>query len=276
MIQRKFYDFSVLISVYWKENFIYLRDALDSVLNQTLVPNEIVLVKDGPLSEELELVIAKYVCEYPEIFKIVTLVENKGLGNALAVGINSCTNELIARMDSDDICFHDRFEKQINHMLKNTEVSVLGTSVREFNVKTNDLDTYRRLPVEFNSIIKFAKFRNPLNHPSVIFKKTDVIAVNSYVDMPFFEDYFLWIRLIKKGYIIENLYEPLLHFRVGNDMIGRRHGHLYLKSELRFITAAKSLRFINLFQYIISILLKTPLRLIPKSFLLFIYRKFLR
>lgn len=276
MNQRKFHDFSVLISVYSKENFIYLRDALDSVLNQTLVPNEIVLVKDGPLTEELESVISKYVFEYPAIFKIITLAENKGLGNALAVGINACTYKLIARMDSDDICFHDRFEKQINHMMKNSVVSVLGTSIREFNVKPNDLDTHRRLPVDFNAIKKFAKFRNPLNHPSVMFKKADVLAVNSYLNMPFFEDYFLWIRLIKNGYIIENLYEPLLHFRVGNDMIGRRHGLLYLKSELRFLAAAKSLNFINSFQYIVSILLKTPLRLIPKSLLLFIYRKFLR
>ncbi len=269
-------DFSVLISVYWKDNSVFFSEALDSVLTQSLVPSEIVLVKDGPLSKELEFVIEKFVFEYPTIFKIITLVENKGLGNALAIGINACTNELIARMDSDDICFPDRFEKQINHMLKCSKVSVLGTSIREFNIYPNDLNSFRKLPGEFNAIKKFSKFRNPLNHPSVIFRKTDIMAVNSYLDMPFFEDYFLWMRLIEKGYVLENLYEPLLHFRVGNDMIGRRHGYLYLKSELKFLATAKSLGSINFVEYIISILIKTPLRLIPKSILLLVYKIFLR
>lgn len=268
--------FSVLISVYGKENSQYLEDSLSSILNQTLVPSEIVLIKDGPLTADLDFVIDKFSFENPKLFKIIPLEFNHGLGKALKIGINACSNEIIARMDSDDICFSNRFERQIHYMLNNSRISVLGASVCEFNIKPNDLNSKRILPLEFSSISKFSIYRNPLNHPSVVFKKSAILEVNSYIDMPFFEDYFLWVRLIKNGFVIENLEDPVLYFRIGNDMVGRRHGLSYLKHELRFLLSIKSIGHITTLQFLISIILKAPLRLLPKGLLIIVYKHILR
>jgi glycosyltransferase involved in cell wall biosynthesis len=268
--------FSVLMSVYQKESPIFFRQCLKSLFDQSLLPTEIVLVKDGPLPSELDNIIEEFNSRFPHIFKIISLPKNKGLGNALSIGIVECSNEIIARMDSDDICFPDRFQKQLNYILENPNISVLGCAIKEFNRIPNDLNTYRRLPRKLPEIVSFAKFRNPLNHPTVVFKKADVLAVGSYLDMPLFEDYFLWIRMLRKGFIIENLDSALLHFRMGNDMIGRRHGLFYVKCELNFIRSIKSIGFIDRKQYLISLICKLPLRVLPKVFLKVFYKLILR
>jgi glycosyltransferase involved in cell wall biosynthesis len=273
----EFKPFSVLISVYAKDNAQFLHVALDSVfLKQTLKPNEIVIVQDGPVTVEIDIVLNNYLIHYPQVFKIVKLSRNKGLGEALNYGLAFCNFEYVARMDADDICYPDRFEKQFTYLLKNTSLSVLGSAIQEFNVNPNDIGIFRKLPHKNDQILEFAKFRNPLNHPSVVFKKSDIISVGSFMSMPLFEDYYLWVRVLGKGLIIENLPEPLLHFRVGNDMIGRRHGSRYLKKEINFLKAIKKLGFINLREYLISLVVKSPLRLIPKSLLKVVYKKFLR
>lgn len=269
-------SFAVLISVYFKESAVNLEHALESVINQTLVPEQIVLVKDGHLSAELNQIIELFRTRFPQVFKIVELQTNVGLGNALKTGILACEHDIIARMDSDDICCSDRFEIQHKYMLEHPYVSALGGVIEEFNIIPGDLKRFRRPPLDPMEIRRFAKRRNPLNHPTVMFRKSDILKVGSYEDFPLFEDYFLWIKLLQKGFKIYNLDRILLHFRTGNDMIGRRHGLGYLTKEFFFLTAIKNLGFLQLHEYLLQVLLKLPIRLLPKKFLLYIYKKMLR
>jgi glycosyltransferase involved in cell wall biosynthesis len=268
--------FSVLMSVYYKEKPLYLKLALDSIINQTLLPTEVIIVKDGPLNTELDEVIHQYNDNFQGLFSIIALDKNYGLGIALNEGIKICKNDIIIRMDSDDISLPERFEKQIDYLTENEHISVIGSSIEEFNNVPGDLKRYRTLPTESKTIIKFSKYRNPLNHPTVAFRRKDILEVGSYLNMPLFEDYFLWVRLIKNGFNIANLPQPLLYFRIGNDMIGRRHGIPYLKKEIEFLRAIRKLGFINRVNFIKLLALKLPLRLLPKKMLESVYKTLLR
>lgn len=269
-------QFSVLLSVYFKENPVFLEKALESLFKQTLLMDEIVLVKDGVLSCELNTIIDNYVKKYPNLIKVVTLEKNVGLGKALNFGLEYCSNEIVARMDTDDICYPDRFERQIHFLKQNQEISVVGGSIQEFNERIGDLNQIRRLPFTNKELLAFSKYRNPLNHPTVMFKKSHILSVGSYQDMLFFEDYYLWVRLLKKGYMLANIQEPILHFRVGNDMIGRRKGLKYALLEMKFLKKIREIKYISNKEYIISILTKIPLRFFPKKILKILYKKLLR
>lgn len=264
-----------MISLYEKETPESLHSALESVKNQTLQPSQVVIVFDGPIPKELESIIDEFHNQFNEL-KILKLDKNMGLGKALNFGILHCKNELVARMDTDDICYPSRFEQQVNFMSSHTHISVVGSSIQEFKITPGDIDQFKTPPSNYEDLKKFAKFRNPLNHPSVMFRKSNVINAGSYKHMPLFEDYFLWVRMLVLGYKIANLNVPLLHSRIGNDMIGRRHGVSYLIKELNFLLAIRSLGYINFIELIISIFLKLPLRLLPKSTLEFLYKKALR
>ncbi len=272
--------FSVLLSVYEKERPTFLRDSLESVYEkQTLKPNEIILVKDGPLTNELEKVIADVVNKYPNVFKTVKLNENKGLGFALNKGLEECSNELVARMDTDDIATPDRFNKQISFMLNNKDIDVLGGMLEEFESKPGDLKQYRLLPEKQDNIIKFAKFRNPINHPTVVYKKSKVLKLGGYkTDVLFWEDYLLWIEMLNKGYKFHNLAENVLHFRVqeGNKMIEKRRGVKYALNELEFARYAKKIGFFSFKEYIKYVLLKPIGRVLPTVIIANIYSLFFR
>lgn len=268
--------FSVLTSVYIKEDPIFLANALESIFNQTLLPNEVVLVQDGPITDELGVVITQYKEKYSSIIKILPLSENVGLGNALNKGLEVCSYEIVARMDTDDICYVNRFEEQIRFLENNPEISVIGSTVQEFDVIKGDLKQFRKLPLGHEELVRFSKYRNPLSHPSVMFKKQAVLNVGSYQDMPLFEDYYLWVRMILKGYKIANIDSPLLHFRIGNDMIGRRSGFSYFNKEIHFLKSIRKIGFLTSSEYFKALIVKTPLRVLPKPLLVLIYRKLLR
>ena len=162
--------FSVLMSVYYKEQPEYLELSLESVFNQTIIPNEVVLVEDGTLTKDLDKVIAKYQKKYKDILKVVKFKENRGLGVALHDGVLECSNDIIFRMDTDDICIRDRFEKQLK-IFKTKDVDVVGTNIDEYDDDMKE-QTGKRIVVETNEeIIKMAKKRNPMNHMTVAFKK---------------------------------------------------------------------------------------------------------
>ena len=167
--------FSVLISVYNKENSLSLRQSLTSVFRQKLPPTEVVLLKDGPLTEELDKVIAEYVMRYPEL-KIVSLPVNQGLGKALNEGLKHCSYDLVARMDTDDIAKPDRFEKQIRVFQEHPELDVVGAWIDEFEETTSNIISTRKLPEVHYDIWQFAKKRNPENHPVIMFRKQAVLA----------------------------------------------------------------------------------------------------
>ena len=266
----------MLISVYRKDNGGHLKIALSSLIDQTVKPDEIVLVVDGAIPNELRSVIDNFKKDFEGTFKQIELEKNRGLAYALNQGLVKCSHELVARMDADDISYPDRFETQYNHMIKNQQLAVVGCNIQEFNQHPGDLNLFRSLPCGYMDIIRFSKRRNPLNHPSVMFRKSPVLQVGSYKRMPLFEDFYLWIRLLKAGYRIENLQQPLLHFRIGNNMIGRRHGWSYLRSELTFLNTSLIERHITFGEYAIIIPIKIVLRLMPLWILKRFYKHLLR
>jgi glycosyltransferase involved in cell wall biosynthesis len=266
--------FSVLISVYIKENPAYLDEALSSIIHQTLVPDEIVLVKDGPLTASLNTVIGKYQALFNNLV-VVELEKNRGLGNALAAGLEACRYELVARMDSDDIAFKDRFEKQVALMERKPQLAACGSHIAEFTNTPGDLEKIKQVPLTNEEIRSYARLRNPLNHPTVMLRKQAVLAVGSYRDMPLFEDYYLWLRLLKSGYELENIDETLLHFRIGN-MIGRRQGLSYFRKELAFFRRLKEENLIDTYSFFLFIATRLPFRILPRKLLGVVYNTFLR
>ena len=268
--------YSVLMSVYHKEKPEYLKQAIESIQTQTLSTNDFVLVCDGPLNEQLDGVIATKQQEMGESLNVVRLAKNGGLGNALNEGIKHCKNELVARMDSDDIAYPDRCEKQIAVFNTHSEVSICSGIVEEFAADSNAVDA-KRVPPETNAdIVEFAKKRNPFNHPCVMYKKTAVEAVGSYQDFYLLEDYYLWLRMLMAGYQGYNIQEPLLHMRAGSDMYLRRAGWKYAKTQARLFKFMKQQGFIGEGQYIKSCVIRSGSALAPNWLRKFIFKRVLR
>jgi glycosyltransferase involved in cell wall biosynthesis len=266
--------FSVLIAVYNRENPNHFRTALNSIWDsQILKPDEIVLVKDGPLSPELNLVIEQF--KYKAPLKIHSLEKNCGLGIALAEGIHICSNELIARMDSDDISAPDRFSDQLQFMTNNPDIDLLGTDIAEFKSNAEKFCSYRKLPTQINDLKKFARRRNPLNHMTVIFKKSAVIRAGNYKPFPGYEDYLLWIKMLQQGSKIANIPKVLVYARIGNNMYSRRQGYIFYKQELLLQKEFKQIGYIKNIDYFVNIFLRALPRLFPIWGLKLVY-KFLR
>lgn len=269
-------EYSVLMSVYHKEKPEYLKQAIESIQTQTISTNDFVLVCDGPLNEQLDGVIATKQQEVGDTLNVVRLAKNGGLGNALNEGIKYCKNELVARMDSDDIAYPNRCEKQIAVFNTHSEVSICSGIVEEFTTDPNTVDT-KRVPPETNAeIIEFAKKRNPFNHPCVMYKKSAVEAVGSYQDFYLLEDYYLWLRMLMTGYQGYNIQEPLLHMRAGSDMYLRRAGWKYARTQARLFKFMKKQRFIGVGQYIKSCVIRSGSSLAPNWLRKFMFEKVLR
>lgn len=268
--------YSVLLSVYRKEKPEYLKQAIESIQTQTLSTNDFVLVCDGPLNELLDNVIAAKQQEMGETLNVVRLAKNGGLGNALNEGIKHCKNELVARMDSDDISYPNRCEKQIAIFNAHPEVSICSGIVEEFTTDPNIVDS-KRVPPETNTeIVEFAKKRCPFNHPCVMYKKSVVEAVGSYQDFYLLEDYYLWLRMLMAGYQGYNIQEPLLHMRAGSDMYLRRAGWKYAKTQARLFKFMKQQGFIGEGQYIKSCVIRSGSALAPNWLRKFMFEKVLR
>ncbi len=211
-----------------------------------------------------------------DVLKVVRLANNGGLGNALNEGIKHCKNKLVARMDSDDISYSDRCEKQLIVFNTHPEVSICSGIVEEFTDDPNIVDA-RRVPPESNEeIIEFAKKRNPFNHPCVMYKKSTVEAAGSYHDFYLLEDYYLWLRMLMAGYQGYNIQEPLLHMRAGSDMYKRRAGWKYIKAQVKLFKFMKQQGFIGNGQYISSCMIRSASSLAPNWLRKFMFERILR
>lgn len=269
-------NFSVLMSVYIKEKPEYLDRALKSILiEQTLIPKEVILVEDGPITVQLKEIIEKYKMEFPNIIKSIKLENNKGLGDALNVGLKKTSYDIVARMDADDISLPERFEKQYRFFIANN-YDVIGTNILEFETNEYNIITLKKVPENHYEILKYAKFRCPINHPTVMFNKKAVLKSGSYEKMPGFEDYYLWVKMLKKGYRFYNIQEPLLKFRIGEEMIKRRGGLEYFKNEKALFKKFVEIEFLNYFQYFLSLSMRFPFRIVPENLRMFFYKKWLR
>lgn len=223
--------FSVLMAVYHKDDPLHFEAALNSVLaQQTLPPNELVLVCDGPLNVALDAVIGAFSNRYPNILRVYRLAENGGLGKALNYGLSKCSNEIVARADSDDICVNDRFEQQIKFMTEHSDVAAVGSDIDEFSISPNNPVHIKRMPSTHEEITKLATVRNPINHMTVAFRKSSVLKAGSYIHLPYVEDYYLWLRMIANGFQLANINKVLVHARIGNGMVERRGNPKYIPS----------------------------------------------
>ena len=269
-------SYSVLMSVYRKEKAEYLKQAMDSIWSQTIPTDDFVLVCDGPLNAELDTVIENMQAAHPGTLNVVRLEKNRGLGNALNIGIKECKHELVARMDSDDISRQDRCERQLKVFQEHPDISVVSGIVEEFTSVTDQIEARRVLPETQDQILAFAKKRNPFNHPCVMYKKSAVESTGGYQDFYLLEDYYLWIRMLQKGSTGYNLQEPLLWMRAGSDMYKRRAGWKYAKSQKALFKYMKDSGFISEGQYMKSTITRTASSLMPNGLREFAYKKVLR
>ncbi len=268
--------YSVLMSVYYKENAENLRTAMDSIWQQTVGSDDFVLVCDGPLTAELDEVISLMKKEHGDRLQVIRLSENRGLGNALNIGIRQCKHELVARMDSDDISKSYRCEKQLGVFSENPELDVVSAVVEEFVGKTGNITARRELPETHEEILRFSKSRNPFNHPCVMYKKSAVENAGGYQDLFLLEDYYLWVRMLKnksRGY---NLQESLLWMRAGSDMYKRRAGWKYVVSQHKLFSYMKEIGYITEAQFIKSITVRSISSLLPNKLREYIYKHIIR
>lgn len=254
--------YSVLMSVYYKENAEHLRTAMDSIWEQTVKTDDFVLVCDGMLTQELNAVIAEMEEGHPEL-QVIRLEKNGGLGNALNEGIKHCKNELVARMDSDDKSRLDRCERQISIFSIHPEISIVSGIVEEFAASTEIIEACRVLPEKQEDILVFAKKRNPFNHPCVMYKKSAVEAAGGYQDFYLLEDYFLWVRMLQRGFGGYNIQKPLLWMRAGSEMYRRRSGWKYIKSQNALFKCMRNSKFITNGQYLTSVIIRSISSLMP-------------
>lgn len=221
--------FSVLLSVYHKERPEFFDKCLDSIYNQTVPADEWVIVKDGPISEELQAVIDKYKNYDGVAIKEVALPENKGLGIALSIGIQECSNELVARMDTDDIAVPNRFELQLAEFEKNPALDLCGGHIVEFEEDPAQPIAERRVPLAQEEIVKYQKKRSAFNHMTVMYKKSKVLESGNYKNVPLMEDDMLWVDMLQHGAVCMNIDTYLCHARTNKSMIARRGGLKYFK-----------------------------------------------
>lgn len=267
--------FSVLMSLYAKERPEYLRQSLDSVFSQTLMPDEVIIVEDGPLTPDLYKVLDEYEASHPTI-KRVPLPVNGGLGRALNEGLKHCSCELVARMDTDDISYPDRFRKQITFMESHSEIDIISGWLNEFEESPANPRTLKKVPASHTEIAEYIKSRNPLNHPAVMFRKAAVENVGGYQHFPLFEDYYLWARMLRAGARFANIQEPILYFRTSPDMFRRRGGWKYACDSAKFQFTLHRLGIIGLCTAIKSSLLRGGVYIMPNSVRAFIYARILR
>jgi glycosyltransferase involved in cell wall biosynthesis len=272
---NKFPEYSVLMSLYFKENPAWLRVSILSMLNQTVKPAEIVIVKDGPLTDALEDVLAEFSKKEPAIIRIVPLKVNVGLGLALEKGIHACSQEFIARMDTDDYSVPHRIETQFR-IMQEKKVDMIGCVINEFSGDIKNVKSLRVLPETDAEIRKFGKKRTPIAHPSVIFRKSQVIACGNYEHCYLAEDFALFINLLSSGVQAYNIQEPLVYMRVSDDFYERRGGIKYMTTLLKFNWKYFRKGWFGVDDLIIRSTMNVVVSLMPNLIRDMIYKKLLR
>lgn len=266
-------DYSVLMSVYYKERPEYLELAIQSILNQTMLTNDFVIVEDGELTDELENIITFFETQN-RCFHIIRRKKNMGLGYSLAEGVKACKNNVIARMDSDDYSLPNRCEEELRKIEQGYDL--VGTNIEEFQGDISNVIAEKKMPSNIQEIKEYAKYRNPFNHPSVMFKKNVVIDAGNYHDIFRLEDYELWIRLIQSNIKCCNIDLPLVKMRVNNEYYKRRGGKENLKSHISLKKMMLEAGMISRLEYIKGVILMTARAYCPGRIKQTLYKKLLR
>lgn len=271
-------DFTVITSVYRNDKPEFVCTALDSMLiEQTITPTEILLVRDGVVPSELENVLEEYETAYPKIMHIIRLEKNGGLGKALKLGVENAKYEIVARMDSDDICLPYRFEKQLRYMEQHPECDIVGGQMTEFIGNADNIVGKRVVPESNEDIYKYMKSRCALNHVTVMFRKDSILKVGNYQDWFWNEDYYLWVRMMMNKCVFANLSDVLVNVRSGEDQYARRGGMKYFKSEEGIQRLMLDNILINRWEYSVNVAKRLIVQLLLPNWLRgWVFRTFAR
>lgn len=268
-------DISVAMSVYKSDNPIYLHVAIESVFNQTLLPKEVVLVGDGPLSTDLNDVISELQQKYPNLVFLPQKV-NRGLGEALRIACDNCSCDYIARMDADDIALPQRFKLQMACFEENPEISVVGGFITEFEGEPVNIINYRRLPLTDTEIKKFMIYRSGLNHVTVIMRKDALMKAGNYSGDIKQEDYYLWARMWKCGCQFRNIPDVVVNVRSGANQFARRGGLKYFQNHMKIFCLMYKWNLITFPQLVKNYIFRFGQVAIPNNLRAYIYKNFLR
>lgn len=271
-----FENYSVLMSVYGREQADFFRLSTQSILAQTMPTNDFVLVCDGPLTEPLDKVIAELQETHSDILHIIRLENNQGLAKALNRGLQACKNELIARMDSDDVAVPNRCELQLRKFRENPELAIVGGEIDEFEKNPDNVISHKKMPHTHEEILRYAKTRNPFNHPTVMYRRSVILAAGSYPDHILHEDYALWSQLLLSGQKGYNLPQTLCYMRTDGGLYERRGGFSYLKLAVKLRWHLYCTGMCSLWDLIHVVSVLTVVCLVPNSVRRFIYLAFLR
>ncbi|WP_028907743.1 glycosyltransferase [Xylanibacter ruminicola] len=270
--------FSVCTSIYKNDRPDFVSVALDSMLvNQSVKPSEIVLVQDGPVPDELQQVLEVYESRYPEVMNVIRLEKNGGLGNALKLGVENAKYDICARMDSDDICLPNRFEKQLAYLETHPECDIVGAQMTEFIDTPENIVGRREVPLSNEEIYEFMKSRCALNHVTVMFRKASVLKVGNYQDWFWNEDYYLWVRMMMAGCKFANIPDVAVNVRSGADQYARRGGKKYFDSEIGIKKLMLKEGLITRYQFIVNYIERFIIQLmLPNSVRGWVFRTFAR
>ena len=275
-MMTKYDGLSVLMSIYKKENPRFVAECFDSLLAQTVPADEWVVVEDGPLTDGLYEVLGRYEAEHPGLMHRVPLAENQGLGLALRHGVTECSHELIARMDTDDVCDPTRFERQLACFEANPELDICGSHISEFETSPDEVVDVRRVPLNDASIRRYQRMRDGFNHVTVMFRKSAVLRAGNYQHALLMEDSLLWANMFLTGARGMNIDDYLVHVRVGSDMYERRGGFNYFKKYRKGRRQILETGFITRGDYITSLAVQLVVALVPNRVRRLIFTRALR
>jgi glycosyltransferase involved in cell wall biosynthesis len=267
-------QFSLLMSVYGGDRPDYLEAAFRSVVHdQTRPPDDVVLVQDGPVPPDLDAMITGLIHESPVKTSLLALDANVGLGLALDQGMAACAHDIVARMDADDIALPERFERQVP--MVESGIDLVGSALLEFGTGPDDIVGRRVPPVDPDEIVRYARFHQPFNHPTVVYRRSAVQKAGGYRHLALMEDYLLFARMIDEGATVGNIEEPLVLYRVGDGAYGRRGGVALLKSEWALQRKLRVMGFTSRFQFVRNVVVRGGYRLVPERLRTAAYRRWI-
>lgn len=269
-------DLSVLLPVYQGDDPTALRMAIKSIVEQTRLPEELVIVRDGPLTPTLDTIIDEWHNDDTVPVTRVTLSKNVGLGHALREGMKYCSGGYVARMDADDVSVESRFELQTAYLREHPNVDLLGGYIGEFSNNPEDILSIREVPIKHEEIAEMARFRSPFNHATVVMRKDKALSAGNYRAINYMEDWDLWSRMLLNGAIGANIPEVLLKVRAGEEMYGRRGGMGYMRAELNRQIEFLRRGFVTPYQFLRNLAVRVPVRVVPARLRGAIYRHLLR
>ena len=265
--------FSVILPIYKKVNFKIFVKSFESIFKQSLLPTELLIIYDGPIPGNIRTFVDTKKKNY-KFIKILNFSSNNGLGKALRIAVKKASYNYIMRCDADDISVKNRFEDQVAFMKKHSQIDVLGSNIVE--IYNNKNFSIKKLPKENKDLKKYSLFRNPINHSSVIFKKNKILNSGNYIDMPFFEDYYLWLRVLNTGGKIHNIQKNLVLMGVDDNYYDRRSGLKYFINYVNFLNKIKKDKIISYLIYILNFILRFHIVYLPRNIIQKVYNLFLR